>query len=325
MNSFDKMKYTSICHQGDYNKVVSYLTEFDDSHELLDKYKNIFEGDEYSLKTEDERINLFLRSYEDFLKWMLKTNPTTVEAENAIVQKLKPFFPSLGFVSKVSKKLAYALMYIYVPMFFKKHGYHAQFDTFDIYPSLRLWRNEVTRNEIVELPDGKVNMEVIEMDGIITRGWADYLSMGKTGTGGWVTKKGCTYFKEKYDTESDVFKVSLLKHEGQHFLDKKNHRKMKSTDLEFRAKLVELIYHNEMNTFFYFLQNAPATDDRSHPHFYAERKIIQGLSMKIFGTDWETSHEAWEAKRNEIPIAAHELLDEHSKKLVGWNGKSFVI
>jgi len=325
MSVFDKNEYRRLCLLGDYNKVISYLTEIDDGAELLAKYKNIFEGDSYFLETDDKRIAPFLRAYEDFLKWMLKTNPTTDEAQSAIVQKLTHFIPRIGLYAKISKRFAYLAMYVLVPKFFKKYGYYAKFGTVDIYPNLILWHSQTERNEIVELPDGQAEIEVIEMDGLITRGWTDYLSMGEVGTGGWVTRKGCVYFKEIYDTESDEFKISLLKHEGQHFLDKKRNRKMNSADLEYRAKLVELIYHKEMKTFFGFLKNMATTDDKARAHAYAERKIIQGLSKKLFNVELETNQDAWEAKSTEIPVAARELLSEHSDMMTGWNGKSILI
>jgi len=325
VNNVDRDKYISLCLLGDYNKIASYLAEFDDSHKLLEKYKSVFEGDTYLLEADDKRIASFLRIYEDFLKWMLKTNPTTVEAENAIVQKLKPFFPRAGFIAKFSKRLAYLSLHVHVPRFFKQYGYHAIFGTVDIYPNLVLWRKQTARKETVDLPDGQVEIEVVEMDGLITRGWVDYLSMGEIGTGGWVTKKGCTYFKEKYDIERDEFKVSLLKHEGQHFFDKKSHRKMNSVDLEYRAKLVELIYHKEMNTFFHFLGNMATTDDKTRPHAYAERRIVQGLSLKVFGVEMEASKDTWKARYKEIPTAARELLNEHNKMMIGWNGKNILI
>ncbi|MCL2203730.1 MAG: hypothetical protein FWB88_07305 [Defluviitaleaceae bacterium] len=325
MGGFDKNKYKSLCLLGGYNEIVSYLKELDDGSELLAKYKRIFEGDEYFLKADDERITPFLLVYEDFLKWMLKTNPTTIEAQNAIVEKLKPFIPRVGLYAKISKRFAYLAMNILVPKYFKKYGYHAIFGDVDIYPNLVLWRKQTARNEMVELPNGQVEIEVVEMDGLITRGWADYLSMGEIGTGGWVTKRGCTYFKEKYDTELDEFKVSLLKHEGQHFFDKKRHPKMNSVDLEYRAKLVELIYLKEMDTFFHFLKNMATTDDKTRAHAYAERKIIQGLSKKIFDVELELNQNSWELKRDAIPTAAQALLDEHSDMMTSWNGKNVLI
>jgi len=325
VNYFDENKYESLCLLGDYNGIVAYLAAFEDKAELLAKYKSIFEGDQYFLKVDDECIVPFLQAYENFLKWMLKTNPTTTDAQSAIVQSLKVFIPRVGLYAKISSRFSYLALCLLVPRYLKKYGYHAILGDIGIYPNLVLWRNQTTKNETVLLPDGSVEMEVVAMDGLITRGWVDYLSLGEIGTGGWVTKKGCTYFKEKYDTASDEFKISLLKHEGQHFFDKKSHRKINSVDLEYRAKLVELIYHKKMDTFFHFLRNMTLVDDKTRAHAYAERKIIQGLSQKIFNVALEKNEGAWETKNNEISMAAQTLLNEHNKMMVGWNGKSILI
>jgi len=100
---------------------------------------------------------------------------------------------------------------------------------------------------------------------------------------------------------------------------------MNSADLEYRAKLVELIYHKEMDTFFHFLRNMAITDDKARTHAYAERRIIQGLSKKLFGVELESNQDAWKAKSDEIPAAAQELFSEHSSMMAGWNGKSILI
>ena len=163
------------------------------------------------------------------------------------------------------------------------------------------------------------------MDGFITGGWLDYFSLGKVGAGGWVTDKGATYFKHKYDTTSEEFQVSLLKHEGQHFFDLKRHPKMQSADLEYRAKLVELIYYNDMKCFLNFLERKSNDDIRTHPHSYAERKIVQGLSNRIFGRDLEECHDIWMTVRKKIPVVSLELLKEHSKELLNWDGESCII
>jgi len=326
MKKFDMDTYISICLQGDYSKLVTYLSETDDA-ELLEKYRSIIEGDTYFLQPNDESITPLLRAYEDYLKWALTNPSTTKEYEQKIVETLKPFFPRAGFISKFSPKLAYLALHVHVPRYFRKRGYHANFGTISHIPCISLWRKQTTCTEVVELPEGALQIEVVEMDGIITRCWQDYITLGRVGAGGWVTKKGCTYFKEKYDIESDDFKVSLLKHEGQHFFDRKNHPKMKSTDLEYRAKLVEMIYLRELGTFFHFLTAMADSDDRTRAHAYAERKLVQGLSQKIFGVELETNRDAWEAKRDEIAPAARELLLEHSAMLAKgqWDGKSFVI
>ena len=115
-------------------------------------------------------------------------------------------------------------------------------------------------------------MNVYEMDGIITRGWYDYLTFGMIGAGGWVSDDGCYYFAEKYDTDSEDFKVSLLKHEGQHFHDLSIWPEMASIDLEYRAKLVELIYLQSQSYLEKILLNLSVDD--SNPHGHANKRIV---------------------------------------------------
>ncbi|MCL2753347.1 MAG: hypothetical protein FWE44_04275, partial [Defluviitaleaceae bacterium] len=73
--------------------------------------------------------------------------------------------------------------------------------------------------------------------------------------------------------------------------------------------------HKKMKTFNYFLRNMADSDDSAFPHALAERKIIQGLSHKIFGCGLEANRNAWNGKSKEIRKASLELLKEHSIKL----------
>ena len=325
MLKYDEQRFKNICTRGDYNQVVVYLSGLEDGKELLEKYKDIYENGAYFIKTKDERIGKFLRIYEDYLKWALSNEVTTEECKEYIVNKLKGFFPRIKFYSVFSETFAWRALCFSVNRYFKKRGYFVTFGVTAPYPCLYLWGKETVRKEMVELPEGTAEIDVREMDETVTKGWLDYLSMNKVGAGGWVTKKGSNYFKDKYDTDSDEFKISLLKHEGQHFFDLKRHPKMKGTDLEYRAKLVELIYHKDMGTFFSFIERMAEEDDRTQPHAYANRKIVQAMSERIFGYEMEKSHDLWADKGEEIPQAARKLLKEHSEKMNDWDGKSFVV
>jgi len=325
MPKYDEQKFKNICTKGDYNQVAAYLADIEDGKELLEKYKDIYENGAYFIETKDERIVEFLRIYEDYLKWALSNEVTTEECKEYIANKFKGFFPRLRLYSLFSKTLAWWTLCLSVNRYFKKRGYFVTFGVTAPYPCLYLWSKQTVRKERIELPEGMVEIDVCEMDETVTKGWLDYLSMNKVGAGGWVTKKGSNYFKDKYDIDSDEFKISLLKHEGQHFFDLKKHPKMKGTDLEYRAKLTELVYHKDMETFFSFIERMADGDDRAEPHAYANRKIVQALSERIFGSEMEKSHDLWADKAEEIPQAARELLKEHSEKLNGWDGKSFVV
>jgi len=207
-----------------------------------------------------------------------------------------------------------------------RHGYFSSIGEIAPFFRISLWGKEIKRTERVELLDETIDMEVIEMADVITRCWNAYLSLDKIGAGGWVTKKGCTFFEKQFKVGTDEYKYVLLAHEGQHWADLKNYSGLKQTDMEYRAKLVELYYlWDELERFFRFIDTMIDTDDRTYPHAYAERKLIQGLSRKIFDTELETDKSKWAEKADELPEAMLELFKEHNAMMAQRKGDEHVI
>ena len=122
------------------------------------------------------------------------------------------------------------------------------------------------------------NYSVKLLDGFIARSWIDYLSFGEIGSGGWADGDGyINCVKSAWDFESESFRVSLLKHEAQHAQDLKTDKNMSSEDLEYRAKLVELIYSKERNLLKSFASEADSAD-KSNGHAMAAYRILQGFA-----------------------------------------------
>lgn len=86
--------------------------------------------------------------------------------------------------------------------------------------------------------------------------------------------------KSAYDFDSEAFQVSLLKHEAQHVRDLARDPNMSSEDLEYRAKLVELIYTGERNLLEQFAREADCAD-RSNGHVSASDRIIKGFARRL--------------------------------------------
>jgi len=314
MKKYDEKEFKSACLAFDYGQIISYLSEIDDGAELFARYKDIFEDGKYYLepKMTDKRIAPFLRLYEDYMKWVIFNKPTTDECKKYLADKLSVVFPKL---QSLSVEDAWDTLTDLIKDFFAEKGYFSQFGITPPYPELYLWAKENKQRQIIELPESVVEIEVCAIEDVIIGGLYDCLSMGKVGAAGWVTKEGCTYFVHKYDTGSDDFNISLLKHEGQHFLDLEKYPEMKSVDLEYRAKLVELIYHKQMDLFYFFLNSMADSDDSNYPHALAQRRIIKGLSRKIFDIELEVCKDAWADKGKQIQEFSLELLKEHSEKL----------
>ncbi len=130
----------------------------------------------------------------------------------------------------------------------------------------------------VELPDSIQNYSVKLLDGFVMRSWIDYLSFGEIGTSGWANGDGFIHcVKSAWDFESESFRVSLLKHEAQHAKDLEMDKDMSSENLEYRAKLVELIYSKERN----LLRKFAGEADDSHKdngHAMAAYRIMSGFA-----------------------------------------------
>jgi hypothetical protein len=137
-----------------------------------------------------------------------------------------------------------------------------------------VWRTTESRTYDVELPDGIRPYTVKVLDGFVAKSWLDYRSFGKVSTGGWTDADGIiNCVKTSYDFDSENFRVSLLKHEAQHARDLALQPDMPSALLEYRAKLVELIYSVERNLLAQLVREADSSDD-SNGHSAAAHRIV---------------------------------------------------
>ena len=92
--------------------------------------------------------------------------------------------------------------------------------------------------------------------------------------------------RSAWDLGSEAFLISLLKHEAQHVQDLCLDPNMPSEDLEYRAKLVELIYSQKRDLLPRFLEKADCKET-VNGHGAAACKIVRGISelLKIDETD----------------------------------------
>ncbi len=112
-------------------------------------------------------------------------------------------------------------------------------------------------------------------------GAMEYLSFGKISTGGWTDDNGViNCVKSSYDLTSEDFSVSLLKHEAQHARDLKEFGALPSDELEYRAKLVELIYSVRRNLIPQFIREADSSGG-ANGHTKAAYRIINGFKNKL--------------------------------------------
>ncbi|MGN1001729.1 MAG: hypothetical protein ACI4PC_03080, partial [Oscillospiraceae bacterium] len=161
----------------------------------------------------------------------------------------------------------------------------------------------------VELPGGTAEYTVNILKGFVFRSWMDYLTFGRYGTGGWASPDGTiNCIEQAYDFESERFLVSLLKHEAQHTVDMKQFPGITPTELEYRAKLVELCYSSQVELLQKFFSQA----DESRPN---DSHAMASARVKREFADTDPT------RIPDIRARARELFHAHTEEMEEKYGK----
>lgn len=140
------------------------------------------------------------------------------------------------------------------------------------------WKTERRVPYAVELPESTQDVTVVFMDDVISWGWSHYATLGKAYAGGWVGSEELYCFARDYDVNTEKFTVSYLKHEAQHFLDLRNFPGMVQEDLEYRAKLVELIYAEQSLEHLLQVFSSQGDQHGGSPHARANWQVISDVA-----------------------------------------------
>jgi len=195
--------------------------------------------------------------------------------------------------------------------FLDRLGLHALTGVTSPFYELMLWRSETLNKYEVALPERPVSVSVVFMRDFIVKGWLSYATCDRSGAGGWATKDKLFAVAESYDLDSEQFKVSYLVHEGQHFADYQDFPELQSPELEYRAKLAELVKSTTTHELFARFANG-GTRGRAVPHAHAqywlglrlaEQGIVAGANTGLTASD------------EAIRTAATRLLQENSREL----------
>lgn len=107
--------------------------------------------------------------------------------------------------------------------------------------------------------------------------WLHYATFGEHYAGGWAKEDALYCVKEAYEPlDDEVFNVSFLKHEAQHFYDYEHYPNLPGYVLEYRAKLVELM-EDRGRVWEKILTQAK--NDKQFPHSYASYLITENFKM----------------------------------------------
>ena len=280
---------------GDIKGAIAYMREHEEYKDFLPAYTAIFEDGEYRTFEVPDALNDILRQYQIYYRDVFYCGLPEAEAADKLRTRLKALLhlPDAG-EELLTERLRSA---------FEAEGYHALFGKTQGYYGPYIWRDTVPTVYRVELPGGTAEYTVNILKGFVFRSWMDYLTFGRFGTGGWASPDGTiNCIAQAYDFESERFLVSLLKHEAQHAVDMKRFPAITPTELEYRAKLVELHYSGDLGLLQKFVSEADESRaDDSHAAASAR------IRREFADTD--------PADLSAIRARALELLEAHTKEM----------
>ena len=280
---------------GDIKGAIAYMRSHEEFKDILPAYVAIFEDQKYRKYELSDNLNGILRLYQIYLRDTFYCGLPEEKAADKLLTGLREL---LNLPDAEEELLTKQLQ-----SEFTAAGYHALFGKTQGYYGPCIWRDTVPTVYCVELPNGTAEYTVNILKGFVFRGWMDYLTFGRYGTGGWASPDGTIHCVEQaYDFASERFLVSLLKHEAQHTVDMKRFPEITSAELEYRAKLVELHYSSDLSLLQKFLSKADEnkTDDA---HAVASVRIKREFA--------DTDHRSLPC----VETQALKLLHAHTKEM----------
>jgi hypothetical protein len=120
------------------------------------------------------------------------------------------------------------------------------------------------------------------LDDFSSLGWSDFATCHRRGTGGWATTDALFAVRPRYtNLDGEVFRVTFLGHETQHFADYARFPGLASWELEYRAKLTELALADETRASVLRKFTEDQGDDPQSPHAYANKRVLAALRQRL--------------------------------------------
>lgn len=322
MAVYDKQIYTSYLVKGNLQDAVAYLKKFSDQEDLVMEYQRVFEHNEPFVRGTNTVIMDLDQIYQEYYKAVFWRAECLEKANETLFRSLCKFCDTyyenekLDRIEKTDKIEDHIeRIEVVIKKIVNREGFLYLGGQTSGYFGPYIWERSTKETYDVELPSGIEQYSVMMMDGFISRSWLDFLSFGKVGTGGWAENDGTICcIRSLYDSNSDNFKISFLKHEAQHSYDKRIFKNISSSELEYRAKLVELMYWEDDKIIKMLHLEAEGTDDKN-AHATASHRIIADLSSKLFRTHFENDVNQFVNRLTETRLAARELLAEDTERL----------
>lgn len=273
--AFDQNLCLAWLKKGHLRPAMEYLAQFPEQAELYRQYMSLYQQEHYLSYDVDSQLQDILLAYQKYYRDAFYLEQSPEEAAEGLRARLAGLLGAgAASLDELEELTAEA---------FHAGGFHFLGGRTGGCYGPYIWRTEELRRYEVELPESVQEYAVKLLGGFVMESWLSYLTFGLSGTGGWSNGDGLIHcVKRHYDLESESFQVSLLKHEAQHASDQSRYPGMSSADLEYRAKLVELIYSEERQLLGRFLQEADAANPGSG-HGLAAERIVRGFARRQDG------------------------------------------
>ena len=323
-NIFNAKKFYSLTLNGDIPEALQLLSAeqslMDENElEIKNEFEKRFAGTEDEsdfLIRKNSGINALLLIYRDYWRGSFISGQNN---DTALKKELTHFFRNLYNSNDYAESsFEDDTLDVFLRRYVNDNGLKTTgFGKTGKFYDLLVWKDEQDTVYEFDLNRRKISPKVVFMTGFVTLGWEEYATLGKYYPGGWATKEAIFCVKDAYDLNSENFLVSYLAHEGQHFEDYKLFPKLSSTDLEYRAKLVELSMANEtlLKTLTFFINNADYESDNAH--YVANYCVVRDLSKEIFETEFVNDTEQWSVvSLKSINKASVKLLEKNTVDLM---------
>lgn len=285
------------------------------------KYKARFTSNNEKSKAscKNEVINNICRIYQDY--WKLKLLNTPVNSDSILYNSLSHYLVE-NHLTEISFDVLVKTIHddIELTKVIENEGFYCKFFLINGIQDILIWNKQSHSTYVVELPEDTIDVNVIFIDNYVLRGASSYATFGFSQIGGWSSIENSSLFCNKgtYSLKSEKFQYSYLKHESIHFIDTKEYPYLEPADLEYRAKLVELIYCTDKTIYKrldeFILGSSNETRDNSHP--FANYHLINQLSKKFFNSEFESDILKWKTiPSKEINEVSLELFRKGSDLL----------
>jgi len=311
--------------KGEGPKILKYLDTLELYKSKDVAFKNKFEArfkyaadrtDDYFDKT-DTLLNPLHRMFQHY--WRRGLLHPDQDNDSIFKQKLLRFFnkENLNGIYTKGKVDESNLDEVYIK-YIESKGYHCTgFGRAGKFYDFLVWKTMEPQTFEIDLIDHTEKVDVNFMKDFLSLGWMEYSRLGERYPGGWATDSALYCVTKGYDKSSEKFKIVYLKHEGQHFYDYKRFPGLESRDLEYRGKLIEMVFCEEelYNRISYYLKNAKNDPRNAHPH--ANYRIIANMSLALFNKPYEGDFENWKTiSKKRLHELARKLYNENTEALL---------